>query len=225
MAEALLGGVAGSAIGRLALRGDSFNTGFGYGVYLTDSRIIGISYKEKFSRSYYPAYLVGLCFGISLTLVVVYAKLSGISGNQQIPYAIIWAPILWGLAASSMILLYLRPSKVAKKIMQRAPKSLLDLANESPDIVVERPNVSQVTVDAYRINVLAKSGQWYAFMIAPRLSSDPTKWTGQSGELFELFKRFCSLEPPITMWMKQHGHWKILAEPNGPSIEKPSPRL
>lgn len=214
LAESYLGGVSGSGIGRLALRGDSFNTGFGYGVHLTDSRITGISYRRKFSRSYYPAYLVGLCFGISLTVVIVYAKLSGLSGNDQIPYGIIWGPIVLGLCASIPILIYLRPAQVAKEITQQAPKSLLDLANESPDVVVERSDVSQVTVDAYRINVLIKSGQWYSFMVrvAPREYPDPTKWKGQSGELLDLFRRFCSLEPTITMWAKLHGDWKILTE-------------
>ena len=212
----LLGGVAGSEIGRLAMKGDSFNSGYGYGVYLTDSRIVGISYKERFSRSYYPAYLVGIAFGISLTVLIVYIKLSGLSGNQQIPYGIIWGPIVMGLCASILILVFLGPARVAKQITQQAPKSLLDLADESPDLVVERSNVSQVTVDAYRINVLTKSGQWYSFMVsvAPRLYSDPTRWTGQSGELLNLFKRFCSIEPPITMWVKQLGNWEILAGPN-----------
>ena len=212
----LLGGVASSEIGRLAMRGDSFNTGYGYGVYLTNSRIVGISYKDKFSRSYYPAYLITLAFGISLTVIIVSAKLAGISGNQDIPYGIIWGPIVLGLCASILILILLGPARAAKQITQQSPKSLLDLANESPDVVVERSDVSQVTVDTYRINVLTKSGRWYTFMVsvASPLYSDPTSWTGPSGELFDLFKRFCSMDPPITMWMKQHGNWEILTGPN-----------
>jgi len=215
LAEVLLGGVAGSAIGRLALRGDSFNTGWGYGVYLTNSRIIGVSYQKKFSSSYFPAYLVGLCFAILVGTVTVYIKLSGLSGNQQIPYGIIFVPLALGLAASTLILLFVRPTQMGSQIRDQAPKSLLDLANESADVVVERADVSQVTVDQYQINILAKSGQWYTFMVtvAPRSYSDPTKWKGQSGELLELFQKFCSLEPPIGLWVKQHGDWRILTGP------------
>lgn len=212
MSEELLGGVASGEVGRLALRGDAFNTGYGYGVYLTSSRLIGISYKEKFSRSYYPAYLVSLAFGISLTLVIVFAKLAGIPDNQVIPYPFIWAPIVLGLCVASFVLAYLRPAQVGTKIYEQAPKSLFDLANVWQDVVVERSQISQVTVDQYRINVLTKSAQWYTFMVtvAPRLYSDPTKWNDEAGELFELFQRFCHMEPPIKMWMKQHGDWKIL---------------
>jgi hypothetical protein len=215
LAEVLLGGVAGSAIGRLALSGDSFNTGFGYGVYLTNSRIIGVSYQKKFSRSYFPGYFMGLCFAIFLIAVTVCIKFSGLSGNQQIPYGIVFVPLALVLAASTMILLFVRRTQIGSQIRDQAPKSLLELANESPDVVVERVDVSQVTVDRYRINVLAKSGQWYAFMVdvAPRLYSDPTKWKGLSGELFDLFREFCSLEPPIALWVKEHGDWRFLTGP------------
>jgi hypothetical protein len=215
LAEVLLGGVAGSAIGRLALTGDSFNTGFGYGVYLTNSRIIGLSYQGKFSRSNLPGYLVGLCFAILVIAVTVYIKLSGLSGNQQIPYGIVFIPLALGLAASTLILLFLRQTQTGNQIRDLAPKSLLDLEKESPDVVMEREDVVQVTVDQYRINILAKSGQWYAFMvsIAPRYYSDPTKWKGQPRELFDLFQKFCSFEPNIAFWVKQHGDWRILTGP------------
>lgn len=203
------------------MKGDSFNTGYGYGVYLTDTRIIGLSYKKRFSHAYYPGYLAGLCFGISLTLVIVYAKFSGLSSNEQIPYAIVWAPVVFGSAASTLIFIFLRPAQVAKKIMEQAPKSLLNLASETPDVMVERSNISQVTVETYRVNVLTKSGNWYVFMVTddPRLYSDPTKWTGQSAELLSLFKRFCSLESPITMWMRQFGRWEVVT---GPDIRFPA---
>ena len=81
--EILLGGVAGPNIGRLALKGDAFNTGFGYGVYFTDSRIIGLSYKRMLARSAYPGYLVFLAWAVWLTSALVYANLVGIPRDNR----------------------------------------------------------------------------------------------------------------------------------------------
>jgi hypothetical protein len=217
LTEVFLGRVAGPEIGRMALRGDAFNTGFGYAVYLTSNRIVGLSYTRLLSRSYYPAYFVCLSFAALLTAAVVYARAEGISGNQQIPLGIIIVPIIWALAVISMVLLYLRPKQVGNQIRREAPTALLDLANQSPDLVLERNNISHVSVDGYRINILTKSNQWYCFMIkvAPRLYSKPMKWKGQSRQLFDLFQRFCSTDPPISMFFKQGRQWVTLPQAQG----------
>lgn len=134
-----MGGVAGSEIGRLALKGDSFGTGYGYGVFFTNGRIVGLSYTRMLSRSYYPAYLVCLAFFVSLTLAIVFVNMAGIPADQPLP--LVFGPIL-ALLPLTFVLLYLRPSQAAKRITRDAPVSLLDLMSRSPDIVIERGEVS-----------------------------------------------------------------------------------
>lgn len=212
MGEEFLGGVAGGRIGRYALPGDSFRSRPGYGVYFTDRRIIGLSYAKILSRSYYPAYLLGLASFSLLTSAVVYAKLTGVSDNQQLPLGIVLVPIFFGLAGLSIIFLYYWPRQIGMRISHNAPKSLLELSNQSPDVVLERADISQVSVEGCRINILTRSNQWCSFFVRVPgiLYSKPLRWKGQSGQLLAQLQKFCSLDPPISIFVKEKREWKLL---------------
>jgi len=211
LSEVLLGRVAGPTIGRMAFRGDAFNSGFGYAVYFTNNRIVGLSYTKLLSRSYYPAYVLLLAFGVSLVSIIILADRAGVPQDQPIPDYVVWAPIVFGTLALSMILLLVRPWQTGNRIRRDAP-SLLDLASQSPDLVLSRQDISQVSIDNYRVNVLTRSNQWYCFMVkvAARNYSKPWKWKGEQRQLFDLFQRFCSVDPPIATFLKQGRQWTLI---------------
>jgi hypothetical protein len=214
----LLGRVAGPTIGRLALRGDAFNSGFGYAVYFTNNRIVGLSYTKLLSRSYYPAYVLILVFGASLASVLILAQRAGVPQDQPIPYYVVWAPIVFGLLTLSTILLFVRPWQMGKWIRRNAPASLVDLTSQSPDLVLERQDISQVSIDNYRFNILTKSNQWYCFTVkvVPRYYSKPLKWKREPRQLFDLFQRCCSMDPPIPLFLKQGRQWTLLTQTQTP---------
>src|SRR5260370_24265691 len=100
MSETFLGGVASPYIGRLAnnaLR-DGFTTR-GYGLYFTDSRLIGVSYKKITSRAFRPAYVISVIWIASLASLVAYAVLTG--AQQLYPL-----PAVMGLAAVSLLYIF-----------------------------------------------------------------------------------------------------------------------
>src|SRR2546428_3882220 len=97
MGETFLGGVASMYIGRLA--NDALRDGFstrGYGIYFTDSRLIGVSYKNITSRAFRLGYVFSLIWIVSAISVVAYARLTAIPGDQPIPFAIIIGPLIPG---------------------------------------------------------------------------------------------------------------------------------
>jgi hypothetical protein len=160
LGEIFIGGVAGERIGRLALANDAFNSGYGYGLYFTDNRVIGFSYQKIVSRAYGTAYLLGLIGGVFLVSAVVYGKLTGVLSEQPSLVAVLAGPIAAGWAVFLFVfLLYVTPRQAANRIRREAPTSMLGLANQSPDFVLERANISQVTIQGGRINILSKSGQ------------------------------------------------------------------
>jgi hypothetical protein len=203
MGETLLGGVASIYLGRLAndaLR-DQFTTR-GYGLYFTESRIIGVSYKRITSRALLPGYVAFLVFVVSLTSGIVYSNLTGTPSDQPIPYAFIFYPLIFGGAVLSLLyMLYLGPRQATKRIERQQVNSIMELVSQPNNLVLERNNISQVTVQYRMIYVLTKSGQWYYFGFGTWGSG-----LGYSRKrvqlLLDLFQKFCSQSPPIGMFIR-----------------------
>jgi hypothetical protein len=154
MGETFLGGFASPYIGRLAnnaLR-DEFTTR-GYGLYFTDSRLIGVSYKKITSRAFRPAYVISLIWIVSLASLVGYAVLTGAQQLYPLPAVI-------GLALVALVfLVYLSPRQATNEIKRQEATSMIDLANQPQDLVQERNNISQVTYQFPMISILMKSGE------------------------------------------------------------------
>jgi hypothetical protein len=139
--EIFLGGVAGVNIGRLALANDPFNTGYGYGLYFTDNRVIGFSYRKLVSRAYRWAYLLCLTWALLLTSTVAYDRLTGVSGDQPIlpgVWAVVVGGSIVGLAVLTLsFLLVITPGRAASQIRRKPPTSLPELENQSSDFMLE----------------------------------------------------------------------------------------
>ena len=205
MSETFLGGVASPYIGRLAnnaLR-DGFTTR-GYGLYFTDSRLIGVSYKKITSRAFRPAYVISVIWIASLASLVAYAVLTG--AQQLYPL-----PAVMGLAGVALVfLVYLSPRQATRRIKRQEAMSMIDLANQPQDLVLERNNIAKVISQLRMISVLTKSGEWYYFGVG-RWGSGYGYSTKRLVMLLDLFQKFCSLNPPISMYIKHRNRVEVFS--------------
>jgi hypothetical protein len=210
MTENFQGGIASLLIGRLAndaLR-DVFRTR-GYGLYFTDKGLTGVSYKKITSHGYRPAYIFSLVWVTGLVAVIAYSRLSGIPQDQNIPYGDIWGPIILGKAILSLVFLtYASPRRAANMILRHEITSVLDLENHVKDVFLARSMITQVTVQAGRIDVLMRSAEWYYFGVGWNCAWDPRGLRQVSRLILTLFQNYCSYGPPIDMWVKRGYEWQ-----------------
>ena len=181
---------------------------YGYGLYFTDSRILGVSYRKITLQAYRPAFVLFLVFIVSLVFVIVYAKLSNITSDQPIPYAVI-SPVTAVLSLA--YLLYLSPKQATKRIESEEPNSTLQLASQPTDLVLQRENISQIIVGRRRIDILMKTGEWYFFSTYSDSGTSyrASYWQQRLGKLLSLFQEFCSQSPPIGMFDKNKNQWRV----------------
>lgn len=203
MEEELIGWFASQSLGRLPY--GASKGGFGYGLYFTNNRLIGVSYRNIVSRAYSPGYLLELIGFVLLGSGIAYFALTRPPADQPMP---LWILVLlltmfsaW--IASLCFQLYLSPRRVAQRIQREASQSILNLSNVHHDVSVERASISQVTVDAWRINIRMKTGEWFLFGVR-----NPRAVLARE-QVASLFQKFCSQSPPIDMFVKERKQWNL----------------
>jgi hypothetical protein len=203
--EELIGWVASQSIGRLPY--GASKGGYGYGLYFTNKRLIGISYKNIVSRAYRPGYLLELIGFVLLGFIAAYFAFTRPQGDQPIPLAIL-VILLIMLVSMAMSAVFLRFSlsrrQAAHGIQREASPSILDLTNLQSDVSLERAEISQVIVEGYRISILMKTGEWFLFGVQyPRALA-------AREDVLSLFQKFCALPPIINLFVKKRKkHWYL----------------
>lgn len=206
MDEELVAGYAGQSIGRLGYR--NYRGGYGYGLYFTHDRLIGISYKSLVAHAYRPGYLLELIGFVLLVLLVAYFGITRPAGDSPVP---VWLGLLVITMLSAWIVsLYFQlrrsPRQAAKQIHRLAPTSLIGLSNLQPDVSLDRNDISQVLIDFLRISILMKNGEWYLFGV-----QDPQKDSVRTGVVTS-FGQFCSQSPPVTMFVRNRNkQWDLIS--------------
>lgn len=199
MGEELVGWVASQRIGRLSYGG--YKGGYGYGLFFTNDRLVGFSYRHIVSKVLHPAYEFEL-FGFAIAgILATYFGLAAPRppSTDTAPW---WIILLTVIMLSSIIIaiaifLFLGPRKIATQIQDQALLQIQNLRDPASDLSLERSNIAQVTIDRLRINIQMKTGEWFLFGILIR----PTK--PERKRLVDTFQQFCSLSPPINMFVKQ----------------------
>jgi len=186
--EQFIGGIASAGMTRTtrSFKSRSYiQTGgpVGYGIYLTDHRFIGVSYTKIASKAYRPAMMIFIIWIISLILLVVYAKLTG---AQELPPL----PFVMGLAVVDLILLvYWSPKQASNRIERVTITTIEELQRLRSDIILDRADISRVTVQPTLTTITMKSGELHTFL---------SKLRGRKlQQLLSLLKEFCSLTPSI----------------------------
>jgi hypothetical protein len=202
--EELIGWIASQSIGRLPY--GASKGGYGYGLYFTNKRLIGISYKNIVSRAYRPGYLLELIGFVLLGFISAYFALTRPQGDQPIPLAILVVLLIMlaSIAVSVVLLLYLSRRQAAHGIQREASPSILDLPNLQSDASLERVGISQVIVEGFRISILMRTSEWFLFGIQyPRALATRE-------EVLSLFQKFCALPPVINLFVKKRKkHWYL----------------
>jgi hypothetical protein len=191
MSEArFIGGVAGSGLTRTThtLKSSFYTqTGgpVGYGIYLTDKSLIGVSYQKLVSKAYRPAYVLFLIWIVSLILLIVYATLTGAKESLLLPFLMI-LPVV-----DLALIVYWSPKQASKKIEQATVTTIEDLQKSPSDIVLKRADISSITLRTSLITILTKSGESHTFPCHLRRP--------KMRELLTLLKEFCQLTPSIDL--------------------------
>jgi len=188
--EQFIGGIASAGMTRTTRSFKSayyIQTGgpLGYGIYLTNHHLIGVSYRKIARRAYRRAIMLFLIWIVSLILLVAYARLTGAQDLPPLPFVM-------GLAVADLILLvYWSPKQASKKIEQATITAIEELQRLPSDIVLDRADISIVTVQPTLTTISMKSGESHTF--PGRLGASKLQ------QLFSLFKQFCSLNPSIQL--------------------------
>lgn len=177
---------------------------WGYGLYFTDSRLIGVSYKKIVSRAFLPGLILFLIWVVALVSVITYGRIAGIPSSEPIGPGIILGPLLVGpLVLSLLYLLYLGPKHAASRTESQLVNSIWELESLRKDLVIQRIDVSQVSIQGRRfydpwgggivlgsaVNVNLRTGQIIMFVNALRGE--------RLRRLFGLLQDFCAQEPSI----------------------------
>jgi hypothetical protein len=195
--------IASQSIGRLSYGG--YKGGYGYGLFFTNHRLIGVSYKTIVSRVLRPAYIIEVAsFGI-LGILLGYFYLNRPVGNEQAPLwiLILTFTMLGGMIIGLIILLYSGPKRIALQVQLEASSQIRNLPSQPYEMSLERANISQIVIEGFRISILTNSGEWFLFGVQdPRSRRVLLQVTG-------MFRKFCSQSPAITMFIKQKKEWNL----------------
>ena len=158
-----------------------------YGIYLTDKRLIGVSYKKVVSGAYRPAYVLSLIWILSLVSLLIYARLTGAQNLPPLPFVMSLAVVAF------ILLVYWSPKQASGRVERKGTvKSLEELQQLVPDVVLNRSDISQVTARPSTFTVFMRSGESHTFL-SKKLSGD------KSQSLLRLFQVFCSWTPLVEM--------------------------
>ena len=199
-------GYAGRSLGRLGYRG--YKGGYGYGLYFTHDRLIGISYKSLVARANLPGYLLELIGFIIVGLLLAYFGITRPPPNETIPVwvGLIFLTMFGALIASLYFQLVRSPRQAARQIRRQESKALASLSNLQYDVSLDRINISQVLVDFLQISILMKNGEWYLFGVQDSLTGSVRT------QMISLFRQFCLQSPPVTMFIRnQNKQWDLIS--------------
>lgn len=203
MTEAFLGGFAtfrlcryeGNPAKKIVL--PQFHNPWGYGVYFTENRLIGVSYRRIVSRAIRPGLLISLIWAVLLVSAIAYAILTHVKESLAFPFVM-------GLAVVALVyLVYLGPKQATNRTESQVVSSMWELENLPKDLVLHRNDISQVSVQGRRfydpwgggivwgslIIIALKTGQTVTFVNALRRE--------KLRRLVELFQNYCSQDPAI----------------------------
>src|SRR5881296_799224 len=143
--EEVLGGIAALRIYRHKGSGaanviSGWHNPWGYGLYFTDKRLVGVSYTKYLSRAYIPAWMLSLGWIGLWVSGVAWARATN---SPNLP---LWfLPLLFAtMAASLIVLLYLSPKKASAQIDRLIVSSISQLENLPKDIVLDRKDIDNV---------------------------------------------------------------------------------
>ena len=203
--EEFLGGIAALRIYRHKGRGtpnviSGWHNPWGYGLYFTDKRLVGVSYTKYLSRAYIPGWILSLGWIGILVSGIAWARATN---SENLP---LWfPPLLFAtMGASLIVLLYLSPKRASAQIDNLNVSSVSQLENLPIDTVLERKNIENVHFQRARIQ---DPGRLYVrgslFII--RLRNDQVVTFGNSldkerlGRLQRLFQTFAARDPAIPL--------------------------
>jgi len=173
---------------------------WGYGLYFTDKRLVGVSYTEYLSRAYIPAWILSLGWIGILVSGVAWARATN---SRNFP---LWFPPLWlaTMAASLIVLLYLSPKRASAQIDNLTVSSISQLESLRIDTVLDRNDIDNVHFQIARIRDPGLSrGRGSLFTI--RLRNGQVVIFGNSldneklGRLQQLFQAFATRDPAIPL--------------------------
>ena len=203
-------GYAGPTLGKLGYRGSK--GGFGYGLYFTGGRLVGISYKRIVSRANLPGYILAATgFGI-LGLLPVYFIITKPAPDATIPIWIgVLVLIMLGSLFASLYFLQGRSPRQAEIQIRHAESTALgNLSGLQYDVSLDRINISQVLIDFLQISILMKNGEWFLFGLQYG-PEDPAR-----PQLISLFRQYCLQSPPVTMYVRnQNKQWDLISTAEG----------
>src|SRR5947208_9279217 len=103
----------------------------GYGIYLTDKRLIGVSYKKVVSRAYRPAYVLFLIWIFSLVSLLIYSRLTGARDLPPLPF------VMSLIIVDLILLVYWSPKQASGRVdSKRTHKSREDLHQIVTDAIL-----------------------------------------------------------------------------------------
>ena len=156
LGNTFLGGVAGLRIYRYKGYGEvsvvsGFHNPWGYGIYLTDSSLIGVSYTKYLSRAYRPGWILSIAWIAILTIGI---PIIVITHTEQLPiWFIPFFPFgCFGCMILSLVfLLYLSPKRASKQIDSIQVNSIKDVETLPKDVILRRDDVSEINFRATKI--------------------------------------------------------------------------
>ena len=205
LTEAFLGGVAALRITRYKGQGLArmLSGSWGYGLYFTDSRLIGVSYTKYLPRAYIPFWLLTLVWIVTIASSVAWGRLTN---SENLPP---WSVLLWlGSMISSLVFLFYASPKLASHwIQSKVVRSTMELEDTAQDVIFQASDISEIDIQYAKvyddvrqwvpgsvITVSLKTGQTIIF--ANTLNKE------KFGQLLQLFQNFCSLNPSIKLSVK-----------------------
>ena len=173
---------------------------WGYGLYFTDKRLVGVSYTKFLSRAYIPAWVLSLGWIGTLVSGVVWARATN---SPDLP---LWFPPLWvGLGVASLVfLLYLSPKRASAQIDNLAVGSISQLENLPMEIVLDKRDIDSVHFQRTIIRDTTRiGGRGSLFLV--RLRNGQVVIFGSSldneklGRLQRFFQTFANRDPAIPL--------------------------
>ena len=203
--EEVLGGIAALRIYRHKGSGTAnvisgWHNPWGYGLYFTDKRLVGVSYTKYLSRAYIPGWILSLGWIGILGLGIAWARATN---SPNVP---IWfPPLLFAtMGASLIVLLYLSPKRASAQIDNLTVSSISQLENIPIDIVLDRKDIDSVHFQRARIQDPGRLFVRGSLFII-RLRNGQVVIFGNSldneklGRLRTLFQTFATRDPAIAL--------------------------
>ncbi len=203
-----MGGIAALRIYRYKGKGPAnivsgWHNPWGYGLYFTDNRLLGVSYTKYLSRAYIPAWILSIGWVVIWVSEVAWARMTN---SENAP---LWfLPILFGtMVASLVFLLYLSPRRASTQIESLAVNSIWDLEILPKDVVLQRGDISQVTVEGTRVHDPGRSWVSGSIITLSLKTGETVVFVNtldreKSRRLFQLFQNFCAQDPSISFFVK-----------------------